>query len=165
MAADEIIQNVNVDGVPKEIKNYSGRLRINITNKDGLNAGDNVVVIPAAEYESLVTGYTNLLQKVEMMEHEQQNFNEIMKNLTESIYAEHRIQLEMKDNIIKEKDTELNRIKAALSKFTTSFNGLSAIDVLFRHRHKKLIDDFHESIWINVPMDQVEDVEVLPKTE
>ena len=40
-------------------------------------------------------------------------------------------------------------------------SGLSFIDII-RGKHKRLINDFHDSIWVNVPMDQVQEVEKLP---
>ena len=44
-------------------------------------------------------------------------------------------------------------------------NGLSLIDMVIRKKHKKLIDDFQEKIWIDNNMDRVTDVDVLPGSE
>ena len=67
-------------------------------------------------------------------------------------------ELEKKDRVISAKEDEINSIKAVLNKFTTSMSGLSFIDII-RGKHKRLINDFHDSIWVNVPMDQVQEVE------
>ena len=68
---------------------------------------------------------------------------------------------EQKDKIISDKEDEINSILAVMNQFSISMSGLSFIDII-RGKHKGLINDFHDSIWVNVPMDQVQEVEKLP---
>lgn len=150
--------------ISKEVKDYSGRLRININKNDGLNPGDNVVLILESDYQKLQAEKETLSSKVEMLEHERTNLEELVNITLNPIHEHYKSELEKKDNIIKAKDGELNNIKAILNKFTTSISGLSFID-LVRGKHKNVINDFHDRIWVNVPMDQVQEVEKLPKNE
>ena len=170
----------------KEIKNYSGRLRINITAKDNLNANEDVILMTTAEYEEIkdsildlqnritvLTNENNMLLEMESklrqsMADKNNQIDEQLKNLLEvalqPINEQHKFELESKDKIISDKDNELKSIRAVLNKFTTSISGLSLWD-LIRGKHKVLINDFHDSIWVNVPLDQVQEVEKLPKSD
>ena len=150
-------------GIPKEVKNYSGRLRINITSKDGLEPGDNVILMLEAEYDKLLNDKQMLSSQVDMLQHERQNLEDLIEVTLNPIHQHYKEEMEKKDNIISSKNAELNSIKAVLNKFTTSLSGLSFIDVV-RGKHKNLINDFHDSIWVNVPMDQVKNVDTLPGT-
>ena len=87
--------------------------------------------------------------------------DDIIKLALKPIEEHYNSELEKKDKVISDKEDEINNIKAVLNKFSTSMSGLSFID-LIRGKHKNLIDDFHDSIWVNVPMDQVQEVEKLP---
>ena len=145
----------------KEVKNYSGRLRINITQSDGLNQGDNVVLILESEYNRLISANDTLTSKVEMLEHERKNLEDLIEITLNPIHQHYKDQLKEKDRIIKSKDDELNNIKAIMNKFTTSISGLSLWEII-RGKHKNLISEFQDKIWVNVPMDQVADVEKLP---
>ena len=51
-----------------------------------------------------------------------------------------------------------------MDKFTTALSGLSLWDII-RSKHKNLIKDFQDSIWVDVPQDQVQEVEKLPKKD
>lgn len=172
----------------KEVKNYSGRLRINITAKDGFQPNEDIVLMSTAEYDNIKETILDLQQQITILKNENDMLTEMESQLRQSYYAmkkkmisedqlediiklavnpinEHyNSELQKKDDIINSKDNELNNIKAVLNKFTTSISGLSLWD-LIRGRHKDLINDFHDSIWVNVPMDQVEDVQALPKNE
>ena len=152
------------DVILKEVKNYSGRLRINITQSDNINAGDNVVLLLESDYNRLISDNDKLSSQVEMLKQEQRNIEDILEVTLKTIYSEHRIQLQKKDDIIKSKDDELNRIKGILDKFTTALSGLSLWDII-RSKHKNLIKDFQDSIWVDVPQDQVQEVEKLPKKD
>ena len=153
--------------ISKEVKDYSGRLRININKNDGLNPGDNVVLILESDYQKLQAEKETLSSKVEMLEHERTNLEELVNITLNPIHEHYKSELEKKDNIIKAKDDELNNmLSRSILPFsaTTSISGLSFID-LVRGKHKNVINDFHDRIWVNVPMDQVQEVEKLPKNE
>lgn len=148
----------------KEVKNYSGRLRINITNKDNLNPGDNVVLLLESEYNKIVSANDVLESKVEMLEHERQNLEELVELTLNPIHEHYRQELKNKDAIIESKDNELNNIKAIMNVFTTNLSGLSWWD-MFRSKHKDLIKEFQDKIWVNVSHDPVKDVEKIPGSD
>ena len=156
----------------KEIKNYSGRLRINIVQDDGFQSNEEVVLMSMQEYDSikdknleLQEQVTEVQKEAEMLQTTIDQHNDqipqIVKVALSPIEEHYNSELEKKDKVISDKEDEINNIKAVLNKFSTSMSGLSFID-LIRGKHKNLIDDFHDSIWVNVPMDQVQEVEKLP---
>jgi len=150
--------------IVKEVKNYSGRLRINITSKDGLNADDHVVLIMESEYNQLMSDVRELSAKVEMLEHQQQNFEEMLEISLKPIYAEHDKQIQKKDDIIESKDNELKHIRGIMHKFSVAISGLSLWE-LIRGRHKDLITDFDNGIWVNVSADQVAEIKKISESE
>lgn len=149
----------------KEIKNYSGRLRINIVQDDGFQSNEEVVLMSMQEYDSIKDSILELQDKVTEAKKEAEMYkdqmDDIIKLALKPIEEHYDSELEKKDKVISDKEDEINNIKAVLNKFSTSMSGLSFID-LIRGKHKNLIDDFHDSIWVNVPMDQVQEVEKLP---
>ena len=149
----------------KEIKNYSGRLRINIVQDDGFQSNEEVVLMSMQEYDSIKDSILELQDKVTEAKKEAEMYkdqmDDIIKLALKPIEEHYNSELEKKDKVISDKEDEINNIKAVLNKFSTSMSGLSFID-LIRGKHKNLIDDFHDSIWVNVPMDQVQEVEKLP---
>lgn len=156
----------------KEIKNYSGRLRINIVQDDPFQPNEKVVLMSMQEYEEIKDKILELQEQVTEVQKEAEMLQttidqhndqipQIVKVALSPIEEHYNSELEKKDNVISDKEDEINNIKAVLNKFSTSMSGLSFID-LIRGKHKNLIDDFHDSIWVNVPMDQVQEVEKLP---
>ena len=137
----------------KEVKEYSKRKRINILKDDGFKPGDKVVILPLASYDDMIAELQRLEQLVTDYQMQEESIgneksNETVSNVVEHIYQMHQKQLENKDKIIQEKELEINRLKSITSKYNTSMNGLSTFDMLFRRKHKQLIDDFQSSIWI-----------------
>ena len=156
----------------KEIKNYSGRLRINIVQDDPFQPNEKVVLMSMQEYEEIKDKILELQEQVTEVQKEAEMLQttidqhndqipQIVKVALSPIEEHYNSELEKKDKVISDKEDEINNIKAVLNKFSTSMSGLSFID-LIRGKHKNLIDDFHDSIWVNVPMDQVQEVEKLP---
>ena len=138
----------------KEVKEYSKRKRINILKDDGFQPGDKVVVLPKTAYDDIMLKLENLEQLVS--DYQQQDGNndngkseELFSDVLEHIYQQQQKELENKDKIIHDKDLEINRLKSITSKYNTSLNGLSTFDILFRRKHKQLINDFQDSIWIH----------------
>jgi len=153
----------------KEIKNYSGRLRINIVQDDGFQPNEEVVLMSMQEYDhikdkilELQEQVTEVQKEAEMMQttidQHQSQVKDLVKIALQPMDDHYNSELEKKDKVISAKEDEINSIKAVLNKFTTSMSGLSFIDII-RGKHKRLINDFHDSIWVNVPMDQVQEVE------
>ena len=135
----------------KEVKMYSNRKRINITNNDGLNPGDEVVLLPKSIYDEMIKENQELKLKVandNQDNNKDLNLEEMLSDILNPIYKHHEKELEKKDGIINEKDTEIKRLQSQASKFNTAMNGLSSIDIMFRRKHKKLISDYQDTIWI-----------------
>lgn len=129
---------------------YSNRKRINITNNDGLNPGDEVVLLPKSVYDEMLQEYQELKLQVKNESQDtnhDDNLEETVSNILNPIYEHHEKELKKKDTIIQEKDTEIKRLQSQASKFNTAMNGLSIID-MFRSKHKKLISDYQDTIWI-----------------
>lgn len=155
-----------VEYIEKEVKDYTGRLRVNIVKSDELVKGDKIVLVKANDFKNLLSDYEKLEDKVKMLESERTNLEQLVEITLNPIHQKYQKELEDKDNQISEKDNELNDIKALCSNYNTEMNGLSLIDMVVRKKHKKLIDDFHQKIWIKPKnIDRVTDVEVLPGSE
>lgn len=139
----------------KEVKQYSNRQRININKDDNLNPGEKVILLTANEYEDIKTDFKDLqdnLIKIEnenqLLQSQEQNLKELIENVTAPIYENHKKDLENKDLKIKQLTDELNAMKQICSQFGLELMGLNSIDILFRNKHKKLIQDFNNNIWI-----------------
>lgn len=154
-----------VEYIEKEVKQYSNRLRVNIVKSDGMVKGEKIVLLKADDFKNLLSDYENLENKVKMLESERTNLEQMVEITLNPIHQKYQKELEDKDNQISEKDNELNDIKALVSTYNTSMNGLSLIDMVVRKKHKKMINDFQEKIWINKNIDRVTDVDVLPGSE
>ena len=116
----------------KEIKNYSGRKRINIVKDDGFKTGETVVLLTEQEYKELKQKKENI------------DIDIILKTINKN----HEKQLQKLEKQVKEKEKELNQIKGGFTRFITQVNGLSFFDLIFKHKHKELISDFQDRVWI-----------------
>lgn len=154
-----------VEYIEKEVKQYSNRLRVNIVKSDGMVKGEKIVLLKVDDFKNLLSDYENLQGKVKMLENQQTNIKDLLEINADAIHQNYKNELENKDKQIKEKDDEIKDINALCSKYNVQMNGLSLIDMVIRKKHKKLIDDFQEKIWIDNNMDRVTDVDVLPGSE
>lgn len=156
----------------KEVKEYSNRQRINLNKDDGLLPGDNVVVMTANEYNDFKSDVVELQDKIRNLEKENQllkdqerNLNGLIQNVTAPIYENHKKELQDKELQIKQLTNELNTIKKVCNQFNIKISGLSAIDIIFRGKHKKLVSDFNNSIWVNVEDDNIIDADTKKLTD
>lgn len=136
--------------VEKEVKEYSSRQRINLNKSDGFNDGDIVVIMPNNEFEEIKEQLMQLnTYKAKVNAYEKGN--ELLKGMStdtsKDIVDSYEKRLDKKDDELKQKDKEINRLKDIFSNYEKRVYGLNAFDVLFR-RNKKLSDEFHNSIWI-----------------
>lgn len=140
---------------------YSNRKRINITNGDGLSPGEEVVLLPKKVYEEMVQEYQELKNRTQEPSQDL-NLEETLQKILNPIYEHHEKELKRKDIIIQEKDTEIKRLQSQASKFNTRMNGLSLFDMV-RHKHKKLISEYQDTIWIYKQSDSIAaDIKSLP---
>lgn len=149
--------------VLKEVKEYSGRQRINLNKSDGFNENEEVYIMKVSEYEKLkqiVIDFEVYKEKaISEKETAITTANETSKEVLQNIHAEFKKEYESKENIykeqleeketkIKELETNLNNLKSIVSNFLIQLNGLKLFDFIFRNKHKDLIDDMGQSVWI-----------------
>lgn len=141
----------------KEVKQYSNRQRIDLNKKDNLEAGSEVVILTRKEFDEIEKDYLDLQDKyvrlenqVRMKQEQEQNLKEIIENVTAPIYENHKKELEIKDIEIKQLQGKLNIIRKSCSQFNVELMDLNALDILFRSKHKKLIKEFNNTIFVNV---------------
>lgn len=154
-----------VEYIQKEVKKYSGRLRVNIVKDDDLTQGQKIVILKENDFNKLLSDYGNLEDQVKKLENERTNIDNLIENVLNPIYQKHNKELENKDNQIKQKDTQLDNIKALCSNYNTRMNGLSLMDMVVRKKHKKIISEFEDKIWIHKKRDYITDVDMLPASK
>lgn len=71
------------------------------------------------------------------------------------LYENHKKELENKDIKIKQLTDELNAMKQICSQFSLELMGLNTIDIMFRNKHKKIIQEFNTNIWITAKPGEV----------
>ena len=153
--------------IVKTIKEYSKRQRIDLKKSDGFTPGEDVVLIPVQQYDeikgTILELQNNLSAKdneIQMLQSQEQNLKEIIEDVTNPIYEKHQKELEKKDKQIDELMLQIKALQKLSSTYSIRMSGLSAIDILFRKKHKDLIDDFNNSIWIINQDNQIEDVDL-----
>lgn len=142
----------------KEIKEYSKRKRINIIKNDGFNTGDAVVVLSKNDYESLINENKKLKHELEV--NTNTGFDNLLEIAVKPITNNYDKQIKQLQKQLKEKEKELNQLKAVYTKFIADFSSLSIFDVLIRKRQHEIIKEFQSSIWLKP--DQVAEI---PKHE
>ena len=136
--------------VQKDVKEYSGRQRINLNKGDGFNDGDIVIVMAVNEFEEIKEQLLQLNEykaKVEAFEKIAQQPPKDNDETIKKISQGYEERLDKKDNELKEKDKEISRLKDIFSNYEKRIYGLNLFDMILR-KNKKLSDEFHDSIWI-----------------
>ena len=168
--------------IRKVVKMYSNRMRIDLNKKDGLNANEDVIIMPVEEYEKLKQELFNREDKIIALTKEneiiQQRNDSIMESIQTSkqenekefekmleitlkpINETHKEQLEDKDNQINQLTDRLNAMQSAFNHFITKINSLNTIDILFRKKHNQVINDFIDSIVIPANEDKIVNADV-----
>lgn len=158
--------------ITKTIKEYgkTKRQRIDVNIGDGFNPGDEVVLVPVSEYDGIKQNILNLTsqlrttenklaaknEEIQIYKNQEQNLKQIVEDVTAPIKKE----LEDKDNEIKQLELQIKVLQRMASQYNIQMSGLSAIDILFRHKHKDLIDDFNNNIWIINQDNQVGNIDL-----
>ena len=153
--------------ITKKIKEYSNRQRIDINKSDGFTRGEDVVIIPVQKFDEIKQNILDLQSnlsakdnEIQLLKNQEQNLKEIIEDVTAPIYERHKKEMENKDNQIKQLENQIKALQRIASQYNIQMSGLSAIDVVFRKKHKDLIDDFNNNIWIVNQDNQVEDVDL-----
>jgi len=148
--------------ITKIIKEYgkTQRQRIDLNKSDGFTPGSEVVIIPVDEYNGIKQNILNLTNQlrscedkltgkkneIQIYKNQENNLKKIVENVTAPIDENYKEQLESKDKEIKQLKMELKAIKKKTTRFNLELMGLNTIDMLFKHKHKKLITDFNDEI-------------------
>ena len=150
--------------IRKQIKAYgkTQRQRIDLANSDGFSPGSEVVLLTALEYDGIMQNLDNLKkqlrdtedklysadQELQILHKQENNLKKIIEDVTAPIDERYQKQLESKDQEIKQLKMQLNTLQAKTTQFNLELMGLNTIDMLFKHKHKKLITDFNDEITI-----------------
>lgn len=145
----------------KQVREYSGRKRINITNTDGLVKDDAVVVMKKSDYDDLMTELYRLQELEKDMNNQKVTAGAIGDKFIKPLQDSYDDIISGLNDKIDAKDKEINRLKAICSQYSIDMNGLSKWDMLIHNKHKKVTDDFHSKIWITRPDTMVTDAEVM----
>lgn len=156
----------------KEVKEYSKRQRVNITNNDELETGTKIVIMTLKEYNNFKSDVVdlqdqlrNLEKENQLLQNQEQNLKQLIHDVTTPIYENHKKELENKDNEIKQLTNELNTMKKVCSQYNLELTGLNIIDILILRKHKKLIKNFNSSIWVNNDDTVIADAKAIPGKE
>ena len=146
----------------KEYGNKSKRQRIDINLSDGFKPGDEVVILPANEYDEIKTKlfeYNALEKENQLLHNQEQNLQSIIEDVTTPIYSRHEQELKDKDKQIEQLKRQVDTLKKIFNQFIIDITSLSAWDIGFRGKHKDLISDFNSRIWFTTNDNKVEDVD------
>ena len=146
---------------PKQVRDYSGRKRINITKSDGLAADDDVVVIRKSDYDTLIADYDRLLQ-MEKNVPDEEDLNRMVINdsVIEPIKSSYNDIIDGLKQDLLDKEREINRLKAVYQDYDKKVYSLGLLDIL-KHENRKISDDFNSKIWITRQDNVVTDTEVM----
>jgi len=169
--------------IRKQIKAYgkTQRQRIDLANSDGFSPGSEVVLLTGLEYDGIMQNLDNLKkqlrdtedklysadQELQILHKQENNLKKIIEDVTAPIDERYKKQLESKDQEIKQLKMQLNTLQAKTTQFNLELMGLNTIDMLLKHKHKKLIHNFNDEITIlvNDPKLNASDVPALQSDE
>lgn len=148
--------------IHKKIKEYSNRQRIDLNKKDGFDAGADVVIMTAKEYDGIKQNILNLTSQLRTTENklsakddeiaiyknQEQNLKEIIADAITPIDKHYQKELSNKDNEIKQLQVQLKAMQDKTNQYNLDMQGLNAFDLLIFRKHKKLIKSYNEDIAI-----------------
>ena len=148
---------VRLTVLDKQVREYSGRKRINITNTDGLVKDDAVVVLKKSDYDDLMTEQYRLQELEKDMNNQKVTADAIGDKFIKPLQDSYDIIISDLQEQIKDKDTEINRLKAVYQEYDKQ---VYSMGFMLRHKNREISDDFNSKIWITRPDSMVTDAEV-----
>lgn len=142
--------------IKKKVKEYSKRKRIELNQSDNIDAGAEVIILSENEYNQLldkINDYDALKKENQILNEQENNLSEMVKDITAPIYDQHKKDLQKKDNEIKQLTSQLNYIRKSISHYIISLSSLSLMDLIFKTRHKKIIQDMNDTIFHDADAD------------
>lgn len=141
--------------IKKQVKEYSGRQRINLNKSDGFKSNCDIVLMSVTEYEEIKEQLMQLNDcKAHIKGYEKgtliiaEEFKKMGANAIDKLNKTHEKEISSKDNEIKKLNDKIEHLKEICSNYNIQMNGLSLFDMIFRRKHKTLVNDFNSKIWI-----------------
>ena len=143
----------------KEVRDYSGRKRINITNSDGLVKDDAVVVLKKSDYDDLMTELVRLQELEKNIDNQKISADTIGEKFLQPVKDSYNDIIKGLNYKIDSKDKEINRLKAIYHEYDKQVYSLGLRDIL-RHKNKEMSQDFNSKLWVKSGDQVVTDAEV-----
>ena len=157
---NELLDLDDIIVLSKDVRDYGGRKRINITNSDGLVKDDAVVVLRKSDYDDLIKEHHKLQKVIKSMDNQKLTAETIGEKLVTPLKNSYDTIISDLQEQIKDKDTEINRLKAVYNEYDKQVYSMGLLDIL-RHKNREISQDFNSKIWITRPDDtMVTDAEV-----
>jgi len=166
-----------IEKIVKEYGTKTKRQRIDLNKKDGFAPGDEVIIIQKDKFNEIkqdimdlqseiivknkdIEIYKNRITILSDQEQKQElNLKEIIQDVTTPIYENHKKELDNKDLQIKQLEIQLKSLENKTKQYNLDMMGLNTIDVLFRSKHKHLIQKFNNEISLIINDPKIVDVE------
>ena len=143
----------------KEVRDYSGRKRINITNSDGLVKDDAVVVLKKSDYDDLMTELVRLQELEKNIDNQKISADTIGEKFLQPVKDSYNDIINGLNDKIDSKDKEINRLKAIYHEYDKQVYSLGLRDIL-SHKNKEMSQDFNSKLWVKSGDQVVTDAEV-----
>lgn len=156
---NELLDIKNIIVLSKDVRDYGGRKRINITNSDGLVKDDAVVVLRKSDYDTLIKDYNRLIDIVNSMDNQKVTADAMGDKFLKPVKDSYNDIIDGLNEKLDDKDKEINRLKAICHDYDKQVYSLGFMDIL-RHKNREISDDFNSKIWITRPDSMVTDAEV-----
>ena len=149
--------------IHKQVKEYgtkNKRQRIDLNKKDGFDADADVVIMTASEYKGIKDNIINLTRQlrttedklnakkdeIKIYKNQEQNLKQIVEDVTAPIYENHKKELSIKEDEIKQLKMQLKALEQKTNQYNLDMQGLNLFDFAIFRKHKKLIKNFNDEI-------------------
>ena len=157
---NELLDIDDIIILSKDVRDYGGRKRINITNSDGLVKDDEVVVIMKSDYDDLMKERTHLIKTINSFNNQKVTADAIGEKLVTPLKDSYDTIISDLKQDLKDKDTEIGMLRQIFHDYDKQVYNLGLLDIL-RHENKKISDDLNSNVWITRPDSMVTDAEVM----
>ncbi len=163
----------------KQVKEYGSktkRQRIDLAKSDGFTPGEDVVLIPKEQYDSIKQDILDLQQQItdkdselkiayeqiniasevsnnlkkqfEDLRNQKINLQQVVKDALTPIDEHYQKELKKKDKQIEQLEIKYNSLLGKAHKNNLELMGLNIFEMGLFHKHKKLIMDFDQELTI-----------------
>ena len=163
----------------KQVKEYGSktkRLRLDLAKADGFTPGEDVVLIPKEQYDSIKQDILDLQQQItdkdselkiayeqiniasevsnnlkkqfEDLRNQKINLQQVVKDALTPIDEHYQKELKKKDKQIEQLEIKYNSLLGKAHKNNLELMGLNIFEIGLFHKHKKLIMEFDQELTI-----------------